>query len=116
MKLPTRKRPACDGFNRADLAAATTAAAILVLLLLPALATTKQQDKSAVCMNNLHQIWAGMMSYATDNDDTFHNVDGSIPNAGQWTRVPRTNDMLAASDPAAYWGVAYFNYVGRSRE
>src|SRR5882762_2125671 len=116
MNLPRRKQLERDAFSRTDGAAATAAAGILVLLLLPALATTKQQDKSAVCMSNLHQIWMGMMSYAADNEDTLQNVDGTVPNGGRWTQIPRSTTILPATDHDAYWGIAYFEYIGRSRE
>ena len=37
------------------------------------------------------------------------------PNGGKWTRNPRSTVMLAPDDNDAYWGIAYFDYVGNNR-
>ncbi|MFM7100120.1 MAG: hypothetical protein ACKO3N_03005, partial [Verrucomicrobiota bacterium] len=67
------------------------------------------------CMNNLKQIGLGAAMYAEDHNDTYHNVNGSSPNHGQWTRNPRVQEQLPATDGLAYWGVGYIKYMGNAR-
>ena len=92
--------------------------AILAALLLPALAAAKEESKTAKCMSNLHQIGVGMINFADDNDDQLYTPPGSsdIPNHGQWTSNPRSTIMLAPDHGLAYWGVAYFEHMGATRE
>jgi len=109
--------PCPNGFTFIELAVVIGTVALLFVLLLPALAGTKNRDKSAVCMSNLRQIYIGMMIYACDNDDTFHNLGGgNIPNDGQWTLNPSSTNILAPNNLYAYWGVAYYTYSGTPRE
>src|SRR6266704_1717386 len=82
--------PSSGGFSLIELGVVLSMVALLTALLLPALAGTRNQDKSAVCLNNLRQIYVGMMIYASDNNDTFHNLGGDIPNDGQWTANPNS--------------------------
>ncbi len=96
--------------------AVLAASVLLLLVMFPAFANTKLHNHGAVCGNNLRQIGIAMLSYAADNNDQFHNINGSIPNYGQWTANPRDTNMLPANHSLAYWGVAYFPYAGRSRE
>lgn len=106
-----------DGFTLGELVVVIATMTLLGIMLLPALAGTKTQDKSAVCMSNLRQIYVGMMVYAGDNNDTFHNRSGGeVPNAGQWTANPDSTTMLAPNDALAYWGVAYSTYAATPRE
>ena len=104
-------------FTLTELAVILATTGFLVLLLLSGMAATKHQDKSAVCMSNLRQIYNGMMIYAGDNNDTFHHLGGgSTPNDGQWTANPTSKTILAPNAGLAYWGVAYYTYVGIPRE
>ncbi len=106
-----------DGFTLTELMVVIATIAMLVTLLLPALLGANYQDRSAVCMNNLRQIYNGMMIYAADNGDTFYQSGGGdTPNAGQWTANPTSTTILAPNAGSAYWGVAYFTYVGTPRE
>jgi prepilin-type N-terminal cleavage/methylation domain-containing protein len=106
-----------DGFNLTELMVVMATIAMLATLLLPALAGTKHQDNSAVCMNNLRQIYNGMMIYAGDYEDTlYHTGGGNVPNDGQWTSSPTSTTILAPNAGLAYWGVAYYTYVGTPRE
>jgi prepilin-type N-terminal cleavage/methylation domain-containing protein/prepilin-type processing-associated H-X9-DG protein len=43
--------------------------AILAALLLPAVSRTKELGRSAVCLNNLHQIGIGLQIYVQDNQN-----------------------------------------------
>src|SRR5437879_6019793 len=88
--------PCPYAFTLVELAVVIGMVALLLVLLLPALAGTKNQDKGAVCMSNLRQIYVGMMIYAADNNDTFHNLGGGdISNDGQWTLNPNSTNILA---------------------
>src|SRR5882724_11489909 len=42
---------------------------VLIALLLPALTRTKETGRSAVCLNNLHQIGIGLQLYVQDNQN-----------------------------------------------
>ena len=89
--------------------------AILAGMILPALSKAKSKGQQARCISNLKQVSIGTTMYATDFNDTFHNIGGAVPNHGQWSRTPATTDLLPASDGLAYWGVAYIKYFGGSR-
>lgn len=104
-------------FTLTELVVVLATTGFLVLLLLSGVAATKHQDKSAVCMSNLRQIYNGMMIYAGDNNDTFHHLgNGDVTNDGQWTTNPASSVILAPNHPRAYWGVAYYTYAGIPRE
>lgn len=112
-----RRAASTEGFTLTELAVVLATIALLTLLLLPALAATKHQDKSAVCMSNLRQIYNGMMIYVGDNDDTFYQTGGgNTANDGQWTANPNSTAILAPTDGLAYWGVAYHTFVRTPRE
>lgn len=89
--------------------------AILAGMLLPALSKAKEKAKQSQCTSNLRQIGIGTTMYASDSQDYFHNINGAVPNNGQWTYSPRDERLLPANDGRAYWGVAYTNYFGGTR-
>jgi type II secretory pathway pseudopilin PulG len=116
-----RRLESSQGFTRLELLFVVLTVGLVLVVLLPALASTHQQDKAAVCSSNLRQIGVGMLTYTADNDDYLYahsngGIGFSIPNGGQWFKNPRSTTMLSADDPSAYWGVAYYDYVGRTRE
>lgn len=117
-KISARNQNRCiEGFTLTELAFVIATIILLAALVLPALAATKHQDNSAMCMSNLRQIGVGMMIYAADNNDRLYSTaNGSASNAGQWTAGPRSNFILPPDDGNAYWGVAYYTYVGTPRE
>ena len=117
----TSRPPRAGGFAAAELAVVVgTFGVLITLVLLPAIVVSRSQSRGAVCQSNLHQIGVGMLSFAAENDDALYTVPspfgGYVPNSGHWTETPRSPDMLQADHPLAYWGVAYFDHVGRSRE
>ena len=92
--------------------------AILAALLLPAFSRAKEQGKSAYCMNSLHQIDIAMKLYEDDHDGWLHHsTAGQPPNHGKWYMSPRMKLARRVIDdpnsPDAYWGVAYYAYVGK---
>jgi prepilin-type N-terminal cleavage/methylation domain-containing protein len=93
--------------------------AILASMILPSLSKAKEKGRQAKCISNLHQVSVGAILYADDNRNClYYNGTPStatFPNDGQWTLTPRSTAILAPSDTHAYWGVAYYQYVGRNR-
>lgn len=98
--------------------------AILASLLLPALSGAKEEGKMAKCISNLRQIGIGMQTFYDENEETPYTAPGSppgtpnpdMPNGGRWTSNPRSSIMLAPDNGDAYWGVAYIESMGRTRE
>lgn len=94
--------------------------AILASMTLPALAKAKESAKKAKCMNNMRQIYLAATQYANDNKDQFHHfklgASTAFPNHGQWYINPKSRAILPADHLKAYWGVAYFKYVGKNMQ
>jgi type II secretory pathway pseudopilin PulG len=110
--------------------------AILAALLLPALSLAKEEGKKTTCINNSKQVFLAMRLFADDNDEFLYTAGispidkfpalamkampgtpgTSIPNHGQWTANPRSTVVLAPDNGFAYWGVAYYETVGRTRK
>jgi type II secretory pathway pseudopilin PulG len=104
-------------FTRAELVVVLAIVALLMVVLGPAVGGIREETSLARCNANLRQIWLGMMAYAGDNDDLlFTTASGGVPNHGQWTANARTSVLLAPDNSLAYWGLAYFPYIGGTRD
>ena len=108
-------RTSRSGFTLIELLVVIAIIAILAGMLLPALSVAKEKGRGAACMNNLRQVALCLKMYLDDNNDYLHNVGGSIPNGGKWTRDPRQTTVLRADDGEAYWGIAYWNYYSGNK-
>lgn len=108
-----------SGFTLIELLVVIAIIAILASMLLPALSRAKARGKQAYCINSLKQIGVASIMYADDNRNYFYyyNSSGSptLPNDGQWTANPRVTTLLDPANSLAYWGVAYYQYVGRNK-
>lgn len=103
-------------FTLIELSVVIAIIGILAGLLAAGLNAAREKGKLARCIGNLRQIGMGATMYADEHGGQFHHVAGRIPDQGQWTANPWTNQMLSPDHPAAYWGVAYARYVGGTRE
>jgi prepilin-type N-terminal cleavage/methylation domain-containing protein len=110
---PSRPRA---GFTLIELLVVIAIIAILAALLLPVLSKAKEQARSAQCISNLRQISLSMLSYATDNKDTFYcDKYGNMVNGGQWTANPKSSVILAPDDDSAYWALGFYAYFARDQ-
>ena len=114
--------PAVAGFTLIELLVVIAIIAILAAMLLPALSRAKEAAKATQCINNLKQIGLAALQYASDNKESFFYLRDSqgnpyVPNDGQWTANPRTDNILLTPDnPYAYWALGYMDYFAKNRK
>lgn len=66
--------------------------AILASLLLPALSKARDYAKSAVCLNNMHQLYGAIALYAGDANDYLPSINNSA-----YTQDPFVNSLFTGS-------------------
>jgi prepilin-type N-terminal cleavage/methylation domain-containing protein/prepilin-type processing-associated H-X9-DG protein len=94
--------------------------AVLASLLLPALAKAKQRARGTACSNNLRQIHLAYTLYQGDFEGRGHprrNWMRWIRDGGNRLQPTPGDDgqVITPDHDHAYWGVAYFPYLGRSK-
>jgi prepilin-type N-terminal cleavage/methylation domain-containing protein/prepilin-type processing-associated H-X9-DG protein len=67
--MPSRADLRKAGFTLIELLVVIAIIAILAAMLLPTLTKAKEQGRSTVCKNNMHQLCLSMLLYADDNRD-----------------------------------------------
>ncbi len=80
---------------------------MLPLVVLPALYAAKANSKKVLCTVNLSGIAQALHAYTSDYDGRTHNA----PNNSLW-EDPDTGIAYGPGAGRAYWGVAYFPYLG----
>ncbi len=103
-------------FTMMELLVVIAVLGVLTSLLAAGLSSAVEKAKEVRCIGNLRQIGIAVAMYAGENGDQIHHVAGAIPDQGQWTANPWTNEILPANHPAAYWGVAYAPYLDGAQE
>jgi prepilin-type N-terminal cleavage/methylation domain-containing protein/prepilin-type processing-associated H-X9-DG protein len=81
-------------FTLVELLVVLAVIGILAALLLPAVMHTKEGGKSAVCLNNLHQIGIGLQLYVQENQNRLPVMENIGTNGPPPTNGPAINVVL----------------------
>lgn len=102
--VPTTARDQRHGFTLIELLVVIVIIAILVALLLPALSQAREASRRIACLNNQHQLYLAVASYAGDADSFL--PDGS--NDGPDEVVHQISDATkeALEDYVGGWAIS----------
>ncbi len=105
-------RGAARGLALVEVLTVVCVIVLLLGLLLPALASAREASRAAACQANLRQIGLLVAAYAGDHKGKHRP---NRPNWVEWFftsgRERGARTLLQGDDKAAYWGVAYAEYV-----
>ena len=101
---------ATSGFTLIELLVVVAVIGILASLLMPAMNQAISSGHKAACAGQLRQIGTAFKNYLNQYSQWSH----ASPNYGLWEKPLGT--ILPATDPCAYWGVAYAPFLGDDRK
>ena len=84
--------------------------AVLLAISAPARIMPREKAQEVVCKAHLRFIGLGMSTYIDDNDGKVYPY---APNRYMW--YDAEGNFLDPTNPNAYWGVAYKDYVGNPK-
>lgn len=107
-------------FTLTELLVVLAVIALLASLLLPAISRASQRVQGVACFNNLRQVHLAYTLYQADFSSRGHprrNWMRWIRDGGNRLRPTAGDDgeVIAPDHGHAYWGVAYFPYLARSK-
>lgn len=68
-------RRACGGFSLIELVIVVAIIGMLVAMTIPQWGRLKTRAQSVACVNNLRQVGIGVLSYVSDNNNTFPMIE-----------------------------------------
>lgn len=105
------------GFTLIELLVVIAIIAILMAMLVPALEAARRRAEDIKCTAHLRNIMLALLLYLDANEDVMADVGTNNPrlcNNFYWFD-PATGRPMTNTDPDAYWGVCYIDYV-KNRE
>jgi competence protein ComGC len=82
-----------EAFTRAELMAVLAISTLLLVVALPGLAHNKPRSQRSTCVNNLRQIGAGYLVWASDHGDRFPHTISPIGASGEFTGGTKTKSL-----------------------
>ncbi len=86
--------------------------AVLISILLPSLSRARESAMAVKCASNLRQVGLAFTMYVNANRGNSY----PFRNWGKWKDPANPLEQIQSSHPDAYWGVAYAEAGGLSKE